>query len=244
MTIHIENISKTFISSFVRKKIEAVKDFSLSIRQGEIFGIIGPNGAGKSTVLKMLMDFIRPDKGKILLLGKHPSNPSSRLRVGYLPENPYFYDHLSAQELMKFSMSTAGMPSKEIAPRIKFLLNLLGLEHAKKRKLRSYSKGMIQRAGLCFALAHDPDVVILDEPMSGLDPLGRKMVVDLIFSLKKSGKTALFCSHILSDVERICDSIAIMSDGKLKRILSKADIKKENQLSLEEIFLKIIKNNE
>ena len=227
MNILIEDISKTFTTSFTRKKVIAVKEFSLSIPAGEILGIIGPNGAGKSTVLKMILGFIRPDRGKILLMGKSPDDPSSRTRVGFLPENPYFYDHLSAEELMQFGGRVSGMTNQEITSQIDILLNLVELQSAKKRKLRSYSKGMIQRAGLCFALIHDPEVVVLDEPMSGLDPLGRKMVVDLILDLKKRGKTVLFCSHILSDVERICDRMTIMAKGKLQKILHQADLDKK-----------------
>jgi len=245
MSINIENISKTFVTSFTRKKTPAVQAVFLNIKQGEIFGIVGPNGAGKSTVLKMLMGFIRPDKGEILLAGKHPADPDSRTCVGYLPENPYFYDHLSAMELMKFSALAAGVPSREIVSRTEQLLKRVNLQSAAKRKMRSYSKGMTQRAGLCFALVHDPDIVVLDEPMSGLDPLGRKMVVDLILDLKKKGKTILFCSHILSDVERICDRMAIMVHGKLHKILDKKDLaKKDDQVcatnALESIFLKTI----
>lgn len=224
INLDIQNVSKTFITSFTRKKIQAVKDFSLSIDQGEIFGIVGPNGAGKSTVLKMLMGFIRPDKGKISLLGKEPGDPESREHCGYLPENPYFYDHLSAFELMRFSARASAMPPDNITPRIDRLLKLTGLESAKNRRLRSYSKGMIQRAGICFALVHDPDIVVLDEPMSGLDPLGQRMVVDIILDLKKRGKTVLFCSHILSDVERICDRTGIMVHGRLRKILQKKEL--------------------
>ena len=224
MYLSIKDVSKTFTTSFTRKKILAVKDFSLSIDQGEIFGIVGPNGAGKSTVLKMLMGFIRPDKGKISLLGKEPGDPESRKHVGYLPENPYFYDHLSATELMRFSALASGMPPNRVTSQIDRLLKLAGLESAKNRRLRSYSKGMIQRAGLCFALVHDPDVIVLDEPMSGLDPLGQKMVVDLILDLKKRGKTVLFCSHILSDVERICDRTGIMVHGRLRKVLQKSEL--------------------
>lgn len=224
INLDIQNVSKTFITSFTRKKIQAVKDFSLSIDQGEIFGIVGPNGAGKSTVLKMLMGFIRPDKGKISLLGKEPGDPESREHCGYLPENPYFYDHLSAFELMRFSARASDMPPDNITSRIDRLLKLTGLESAKNRRLRSYSKGMIQRAGICFALVHDPDIVVLDEPMSGLDPLGQRMVVDIILDLKKRGKTVLFCSHILSDVERICDRTGIMVHGRLRKILQKKEL--------------------
>lgn len=223
ITCEYKNVSKSYTSGMFGKN-RAVDDFSLSVASGEIFGIVGPNGAGKSSILKMLLGFIRPDGGSITVFGNSPSDPESRARLGYLPENPYFYDHLSAEELLEFSASASGMPKSRVKARMDYLLNLVGLEKSKKKKLRSYSKGMTQRAGICFALVHDPDLVILDEPMSGLDPLGRKMVVDLILDLKKNGKTVLFCSHILSDVERICDRVAIMVSGRLKRVMEKKEL--------------------
>lgn len=222
--ITFNQISKTFTSNFPKKKVKAVSDLNLTINSGEIFGIIGPNGAGKSTVLKMLMGFIRPGSGKISVFGSSPDNPQIRFKIGYLPENPYFYDHLSAEELIRFSAVTSGMDKKNIDSNIDRLLKLMALENAKKRKLRSYSKGMTQRAGICFALVHDPELVILDEPMSGLDPFGRKLVVDLILELKTQNKTVLFSSHILNDIERLCDRMAIMANGKLKTILTRQDI--------------------
>lgn len=248
MIINFSKIYKIFTTGFTRKRNYAVRGISFDVARGEIFGIIGPNGAGKSTLLKMLMGFLRPDQGKILLNGRNPVDPTSRACVGYLPENPYYYDHLSAVELMKFSAAAAGMSSLEAKNRIEPLLERVNLQASAKRKMRSYSKGMTQRAGLCFALVHDPDILILDEPMSGLDPLGRKMVVDLILDLKNEGKTILFCSHILSDVERLCDRMAIMANGKLHKILHKDDLNTKqdqdnNPLPLESIFLKVIKEN-
>ncbi len=234
--IEIENISREFISGFKRKKTPAVTNVSLQIQKGEIFGIVGVNGAGKSTVLKMLLGFIPPDSGEILILGKSPKDPNSRKKIGYLPENPYFYDHLSANELLKFSSTASGLDKSTTVINSEKLLKQVGLFNVKNQKLRTYSKGMTQRAGLCFALVHDPEIVILDEPMSGLDPLGRKMVIDLISDLKKQGKTILFCSHILNDVERICDRVAVMDQGKLKTIFAKDQI----QSGMEEIFLKTI----
>lgn len=187
-------------------------------------GIVGPNGAGKSTILKMLMGFIRPTSGAITVMASFPDDPKVKCKIGYLPENPYFYDHLSAEELMRFSAVTSGMKPAETKNNIDRLLKTMNLEHARKRKIRSYSKGMIQRAGICFALIHDPQLVILDEPMSGLDPVGRKLLVDLILELKSRNKTVLFCSHILNDVERLCDRMAIMAGGRLKNILARQDM--------------------
>jgi ABC-2 type transport system ATP-binding protein len=204
--------------------VGAVRDLTLTIKSGEIFGIIGPNGAGKSTLLKMLMGFIQPSSGEITVLGQLPTNPEIKHHIGYLPENPYYYDHLSAEELMRFSARTSGMRREKMERRIDQLLKSLSLDDARNRKLRGYSKGMTQRAGICFALVHDPELIILDEPMSGLDPIGRKDVVDLVLELKAQGKTVLFCSHILNDVERLCDRMAIMSQGRLLRVMEKTDL--------------------
>lgn len=223
-TIHLTNLSKTFVTGIRRKKKQAVKDVTLSIESGEIFGIIGVNGAGKSSILKMVMGFIKPDSGLISISDRNPSDPESRRQIGYLPENPYFYDHLTAEELLRFGASASGLDREETGKRAEELLKQVHLFDDRKQKLRSYSKGMTQRAGICYALIHDPRIVILDEPMSGLDPLGRKMMIELILDLKKNGKTVLFCSHILSDVERICDRVAIMDQGRVKSILTRHDI--------------------
>jgi len=231
--IHISNLTKTFVTGIRRKKKQAVKDVTLSIESGEIFGIIGVNGAGKSSVLKMILGFINPDSGLILISDRKPSDPESRKQIGYLPENPYFYDHLTAEELLGFGASASGLDRRETRQRSDELLKRVNLFEEKKQKLRSYSKGMTQRAGICYALVHDPQIVILDEPMSGLDPLGRKMMMDLILDLKKKGKTVLFCSHILSDVERICDRVAIMDQGQVKSILTRQDIlSREKQVDI------------
>lgn len=221
------------------KKKMAVSNISLEINSGEIFGIIGANGAGKSTVIKMIQGFIRPDKGDILIGNKHPFDPISRLTMGYLPENPYFYSNLTALELLRFSTSASGVPKQLAEERIQSLLETVDLYPYRKQRLKTFSKGMIQRAGICFALVHDPDVVVLDEPMSGLDPLGRKMVIDLIGDLRKQGKTILFCSHILNDVERICDRVAIMDKGCLKQVFTKTDL---GSKSMEEVFLNTIQD--
>lgn len=236
--ILIKNISKAYVSDFKRERKTAVERVSLAIDPAETFGIIGRNGAGKSTTIKMIMGFVKPDTGEILIHDKPPQDPDSRLHVGYLPENPYFYDNLSALELLRFSSYASGLDKKTAALRIDLLLNRVGLYAVRKQKLRTYSKGMTQRAGICFALVHDPDIVILDEPMSGLDPFGRKMVIDLIGDLKKKGKTVLFCSHILNDVERICDRVAIMDAGHLKGIFTKQEILQSE--GMEELFLRVV----
>ncbi len=238
--ILIKNISKTYISDFKREKKTAVQDVSLSIDSAEVLGIIGRNGAGKSTIIKMIMGFIRPDKGTIAIDGKIPLDPDSRLNVGYLPENPYFYDNLTAQELLNFSSYASGLDKKTARRSIETLLKQVDLYEVRKQRLRTYSKGMTQRAGICFALVHDPEIIILDEPMSGLDPFGRKMVIDLIEDLKKRGKTVLFCSHILNDVERICDRVAIMDSGELKGIYTKQQISESE--GMEELFLNVVRD--
>ncbi|MCB2183206.1 MAG: ABC transporter ATP-binding protein [Desulfobulbaceae bacterium] len=224
MSISFQKVHKRFNPGLFQKKVQAVYNFSLDVHPGEVLGIVGPNGAGKSTILKILLGFIRATSGTVTIDGRSPAEADVRTKIGFLPENPYFYDYLSAEELMRFSAVTAGMPSESIKPRMDELLQTLALDHARKRKLRSYSKGMTQRAGICFALIHDPEIIILDEPMSGLDPIGRKLVVDLILTLKKQGKTILFCSHILNDVERLCDRVAIMAKGQLKTILDKENL--------------------
>jgi ABC-2 type transport system ATP-binding protein len=237
-TISLINISKTYLSDFKRIPKTAVKDLSFDIKAGESFGIIGVNGAGKSTTIKMLVGFIRPDSGEIIIAGKSPDDPDSRTGIGYLPENPYFYDNLTGEELLRFSSQASGQEKKAGEQRSKALLERVGLYEVRKQKLRTYSKGMTQRAGISFALVHDPDIIILDEPMSGLDPLGRKLVIDLIRELKEQGKTVLFCSHILNDVERICDRVAVMDGGVLKRIFTKEEVM--DSLGMEELFLSTI----
>nr|WP_321400274.1 ABC transporter ATP-binding protein [uncultured Desulfobacter sp.] len=236
--ILLKKITKSYSSGFLRKKKTAVENVSLDIQAGEIFGIIGANGAGKSTIIKMILGFIRPDTGSLTIENKQPSDPQSRRNMGYLPENPYFYHNLTVIELLRFSATASGLSKSLAQERINLLLENVDLYEVRKRRLKTYSKGMLQRAGICSALVHDPKVVVLDEPMSGLDPLGRKMVLDLIIDLQKEGKTILFCSHILNDVERICDRVAIMDKGRLKNIYSKSALSKN---TMEELFLKEIR---
>ncbi|MDT8420979.1 MAG: ABC transporter ATP-binding protein [Desulfuromonadales bacterium] len=208
-------VSKTYNPGLFKKKVNAVKDLSLEIASGEVFGLIGPNGAGKSTTIRMLLGLIRPDSGSILFRGKALTEQDIRSEIGYLPENPYLYDHLNLRELLRFCGRSSQLSVEQIVHRSQELLAKLDLLEAQKRPLRTFSKGMLQRAGICFALLHDPSIVIFDEPMSGLDPIGRKMVFDLVMELKQQGKTIFFCSHILSDVERLCDRICLISKGRL-----------------------------
>jgi ABC-2 type transport system ATP-binding protein len=196
----------------------ALEDLDLEVREGEVFGFLGPNGAGKSTAIKILINLIYPDKGRASIMGKDVRDRETRRHVGYLPENPYFYDYLTAEEMLWFGGRASGLSSPDVKKRTDELLHKVNLSGARKRPLRSYSKGMVQRAGLALALIHDPDVAILDEPMSGLDPIGRKMVGDLIIELKRQGKTIFFSSHILTDIERLCDRVGIIIGGKLRLV--------------------------
>ena len=230
-------ISKIFNEGITGKKVKALDDLSLEIRQGEVFGFLGPNGAGKSTTIKILMNFIYSDTGTAEIAGKPVRDPEARKFVGYLPENPYFYDYLTAEELLWFGGRTAGMTTKAIAERSDLLLNKVNLQTARKRPLRSYSKGMVQRAGLALALIHEPEVIILDEPMSGLDPIGRKMVGDMILELKSQGKTVFFSSHILNDIERFSDRAGIIIGGRL-RVVDKVDVLMTGGVTLEDVFLR------
>jgi len=234
--IEIDSLTKVFKKEFSRKKICALNSLTLTINEGEVFGFLGPNGAGKSTTIKLLLNLIRPTSGSLSIMGRNSSEKSVRKLIGYLPENPFFYDHLSAKELLWFGGRSCGMDSRIIRERTLSLLEELELIHAMKRPLRSYSKGMVQRAGLALALIHDPKILILDEPMSGLDPMGRKKVFDLIFRLKNNGKTVFFSSHILHDIERLCDRAAILINGNLQKLVDvKTDL--SGGKTLESLFM-------
>jgi ABC-2 type transport system ATP-binding protein len=216
--IKTEGLKKTFFSGFRRQKIEALKGIDLEIQKGEIFGFLGPNGAGKTTTIKILAGLIKPTSGKAFVLGKPAGAVSARAEIGFLPEQPYFYDYLSGEEFLEFCARFFRMSATERSKRINTLLGLVGLERARTWELRKYSKGMLQRIGLAQALINDPELVILDEPMSGLDPLGRKEIRDLIASLKDQKKTVFFNTHIISDVEMICDRVGIINLGRLVKV--------------------------
>lgn len=235
--ITIAEISKEFKEGIGAKRVMALEDLNLEVGEGEVFGFLGPNGAGKSTAIKILINLIYPDKGSASIMGKDVRYRETRRHVGYLPENPYFYDYLTAEEMLWFGGRASGLPSSDVKKRTNELLDKVNLSNARKRQLRSYSKGMVQRAGLALALIHDPDVAILDEPMSGLDPIGRKMVGDLILELKAQGKTVFFSSHILTDIERFCDRVGIIIGGKLRLIDSLEKVLTAGA-TLEDVFLR------
>ena len=213
--LHVSEVEKTYRVGFRRRKVQAVRGVSFDIEAGEIFGLVGPNGAGKSTTIKMITGLVRPDAGSIELFGEPVSNVEIRSRLGYVPENPNLYEHLKARELMIYHGGLHGLSRAESLERAEELLELVGLDDALDRAVSKFSKGMKQRAGLAQALIGDPDFVVLDEPQSGLDPIGRREVRDLIVELRRRGKTILFCSHILPDIEDVCDRVALLHQGQV-----------------------------
>jgi len=213
--LQVENLYKTFRLGFLRKKVEAVRGVSFSVRRGETFGLLGPNGAGKTTTLKAVLRLIFPSAGRIQLFGSELRSTKDLVRVGYLPENPYVYQYLKPLEFLDLCGRLVGLPAGERKKRAQELVERVGLAHATDRPIGRFSKGMMQRIGLAQALLHDPELLILDEPMSGLDPIGRKQVRDVIVEQRNAGKTLIFTSHILSDVEMLCDHVAIIRQGKV-----------------------------
>jgi ABC-2 type transport system ATP-binding protein len=235
--IKFTGISKEFHEGIGAKRIRALENLDLEVQKGEVFGFLGPNGAGKSTTMKILINLVFPDKGSVSIMGKDVRDRETRRHIGYLPENPYFYDYLTAEELLWFGGKASGLTSAVLKKRTEELLVKVDLAGSRKRHLRTYSKGMAQRAGLALALIHDPEVAILDEPMSGLDPIGRKMVGDLIMELKARGKTVFFSSHILTDIERFCDRVGIIVGGRL-RLVDRLDHLLSDSVVLEDVFMK------
>ena len=211
----IDNLHKSFKVGFIPQRREILRGISLAVAGGDIFGYLGPNGAGKTTTLKCVLGLIFPDHGRIELFGHPHLSPTAKERVGYLPENPYFYDYLTASEFLDFYGQLFALKGRAKEDKIDYLLHLVGLERARNLQLRKFSRGMLQRIGLAQALINDPDLLFLDEPLGGLDPLGRKEIRDIIVRLKQEGKTVFLCSHILQDIEMICDRVAIIVGGRV-----------------------------
>jgi ABC-2 type transport system ATP-binding protein len=218
----------------------AVKDLNLQVRAGEAFGFLGPNGAGKTTTMNVLLGFVNATSGDAFLFGVNVREPIARQRIGYLPELTYYYKFLTVEELLRFYARIFGISRSETDRRIDALIKLVELEHARKRPIKTYSKGMQQRVGLAQALINNPDLLILDEPTSGLDPLGRMKVREIIQRLKNEGKTVFFSSHELGEVETVCDRVAIINEGELRVEGRVADLVEKHQANLEQIFLNII----
>jgi ABC-2 type transport system ATP-binding protein len=213
--ISITRLCKTYRSGFRLKQVQALTDATLEVGKGEIFGFLGPNGAGKTTLIKILMGLSEPTSGTVRVFGKPPRDAAVKARVGFLPEQPYFYDHLSAREFLVLSAKLTGVGDSDADGRVNGLLRLVNMERSADAQMRGYSRGMLQRIGIAQALAGDPDLVVLDEPMGGLDPIGRKEFRDIIVSLRARGKTVFFSTHILSDVEMICDRVGTVIAGRL-----------------------------
>jgi len=225
--VEIENLTKDFSVGFWKKRpVRVLDDLSLEVNRGEIFGFLGPNGAGKSTTLKILMHLLHPTSGQARILDMPVDSVAMRRKIGYLPENPYFYDYLTPVELLHYAGRLFGYRKPDVSKKANALLETVGLTEVRSTQLRKFSKGMVQRIGIAQAIINDPEIVFLDEPMSGLDPLGRMEVRRIIASLKARGVTVFFSSHILPDVEALCDRVAILNKGKLLQIGALEDILK------------------
>src|SRR6266478_8852703 len=235
--IEIENLSKEYPYGFLHlKKRKSLEDLTMHVEAGEVFGFLGPNGAGKSTTIKLLMRLIFPTAGTARILGKSIDDVSMHGSIGYLPEQPYFYEYLTAHEVLDYFAKFHGLTANDRKARVQAMLKKVGLDTAKKIQLRKYSKGMLQRVGLAQAILHDPQVVVLDEPMSGLDPLGRREVRDIILELKRDGRTVLFSTHVLSDAEMLCDRVGVIVGGKLRVIGAPGEIVEMKAQGMEILF--------
>lgn len=235
--IEIENLTKDYPYGFLHlRKRTSLEGLNMQVETGEVFGFIGPNGAGKSTTIKLLMGLIFPTAGSARILGKPISDVEMHRDIGYLPEQPYFYDYLTAAELLDYFARFHDLAAADRKERVQRMLKKVGLETAQKIQLRKYSKGMLQRVGLAQAILHDPKVVILDEPMSGLDPVGRREVRDIILELKRTGKTVMFSTHILSDAEMLCDRVGVIAGGKLRGVGAPGEIVDVKARGLEILF--------
>jgi ABC-2 type transport system ATP-binding protein len=225
-------LTKRYALSWKRRVLVALDHLDLQIKPGEVFGLLGPNGSGKSTTIKLLLGLIAPNEGDARIFGLPPESIEARRRVGFLPENPYFYGFLNGDETLRFYGKLCGLSGAKLEARIEKLIDLVGLQNGRERPLRSYSKGMLQRIGLAQAMIHDPDLLFLDEPTAGVDPQGSAQIRDLILSLKKMGKTVIFSSHLLEQVQEVADRVAIFSLGKkvLEGSLNDLLVEKESTL--------------
>ena len=222
--VRIENLTKIFPVPLRRQRFTAVRNISFEVRPGEVYGLLGPNGSGKSTTLKILLGLVTPNHGRAMIFGQDSRDYHSRRDVGFLPENPYFYKFLTAAETLRFYGKVCGMGGAILNKRIDELIHLVGLEDARDRRIGGFSKGMLQRIGLAQALIQDPRLVVLDEPTAGVDPAGSHQIRDLILDLKKRGKTVLLTSHLLEQVQEICDRVGIMARGEMIREGALADL--------------------
>ncbi|MEB3298619.1 MAG: ABC transporter ATP-binding protein [Candidatus Sericytochromatia bacterium] len=215
LILDARGLAKTYPAQIGQPARLALVDLDLELRRGETYGLLGPNGAGKTTSQKLFLGLVRPTRGQLKVFGANPEDPRTRSRIGYLPENPYFYQHLTGEEFLQFCGGLFSLPREVLRERTERLLTQVRMQDARKVPLRKYSKGMLQRVGIAQALINDPDLVLLDEPMSGLDPVGRHEFRELIMDLKRQGKTIFFNSHILSDVAEICDRVGLLVSGRL-----------------------------
>jgi len=240
-TVHLDNLRVVYRERGRNGQPKvAVQGLTLHVQPGEVFGFLGPNGAGKTSTMNVLLGFTPPTSGTARIFGVDVREPIARQRIGYLPEQTYYYKFLTAEELLRLYAEIFGLPRAEAERRIDAVLKLVELEHARKRPIKTYSKGMQQRAGLAQALLNNPDLLILDEPTSGLDPLGRMKVREIIQRLKSEGKTVFFSSHELGEVETVCDRVAILHQGELKAEGRVADLQREHAANLEQVFLKLV----
>jgi len=233
----LETLELTKIYKTSGKGTLAVNKLNLSVQEGEIFGLVGPNGSGKTTTLKIILGLLHPTSGQAKLFGEDARTAmAARERVGFLPEGPYFYDHLRGEEVLGFYADLFGLDGKAKEKRIDQLLERVGMEAARKRVLKEYSRGMVQRIGLAQALLNEPDLVLLDEPTSGLDPIGARDIRELILGLRTEGKTVFLCSHLLDEVQRLCDRVAILHRGNLLEVIETRSLKEP----LEEVFVRLV----
>jgi ABC-2 type transport system ATP-binding protein len=235
--IEIEGLTKDYPLGFWRKRMRrSLDNLTLQVEEGEVFGFLGPNGAGKTTTLKLLMGLLFPTAGAARIRGRSIADISMHCEIGYLPEHPYFYDYLTARELLDYFARFFGYDAAERRKRVSRFLELVGLSPAADLQLRKFSKGMLQRAGIAQAILHDPQVVFLDEPMSGLDPIGRRQVRDIILQLKQQGRTVFFSTHILSDAEMLCDRVSVLVGGKLQTVGAPGEIVSFSVQAMEILF--------